>query len=157
MNDIAILAPDERALRAALVSPRFQSGLARGRWRVVSICWPAVTIAVAANTPEYRDAELGLRFDLTSYPHRAPTASPWDLEADTLLAADQRPVGDRVGLVFRSDWENGRALYAPWDRVALEGHGDWAHRYPMHAWHQHRDLAFYLQNVYALLNVDVDQ
>lgn len=79
------MAPDERALRAALESAAFQSGADGGRWRLVDLAWPigifAVTAAARPNSP----SEYGLRIDLSSYPQQPPTATPWDLELDARL------------------------------------------------------------------------
>jgi hypothetical protein len=94
-----------------------------------------------------------LRFEFTDYPVQAPTACPWDAGTDSRLAPEKRPKGERVGHVFRSDWQDGSALYAPWDRVGLAGH-DWSSTHPRFAWHPRREITFYLENVHELLNDD---
>lgn len=73
---------------------------------------------------------------------------------NTVLASDKRPKGERVGQVFRADWKEGRALYAPWDRMGLAEHPGWAAAYPLWAWHPGRDISFFLKNVHELLNDD---
>jgi hypothetical protein len=40
--------PDERALRSHLEEGAFQSGVDRGYWRLLSIAWPHLLIAVRA-------------------------------------------------------------------------------------------------------------
>ena len=55
-------------------------------------------------------------------------------------------------MVFRCDWENGRALYAPFDRVALDSHAAWRQQHPRHAWNAKRDLAWVLEYLHELLN-----
>lgn len=147
------LGPDQRAVLEHLRSARFQSGLDGGKWRLISIDWPHLLIAVTAASRERAPSEFVLRFDLTGYPQNA-TASIWDCDANALLAAELRPKGVHVGHVFRSDWEGGRALYAAWDSVALNSHGDWPQRYPHYSWNPKRDLTFYLAHVFDLLHDD---
>ena len=146
-------APDERALHAHVASPRFMDGVGRKRWRIVGeIEWPHALIAVSAALRDNAPREFFLRFDLVGYPEQAPTATPWDPVRGGVLAADLRPKGERVGVVFRCDWENGRALYAPFDRVALGRHPEWRRQYPRHAWNAKRDLAWVLEYLHELLN-----
>src|SRR5438874_53715 len=92
--------PDWRALEAHLVSARFQAGVERGQWRLLSIDWPIVIVEVAAAERDRGPRAFALRCDLSGYPTAAPTATPWDAEQDVLLPADRRPKGDRVGMVF---------------------------------------------------------
>ncbi len=150
--NVTVVAPDERALREHIASARFQANVDAGRWRVISIDWPVALIAVAASPREGAPNEFVLRFELAGYPQVAPTAAAWSTETDSLLPAASRPKGEHAGHVFREDWEQGRALYAPWDRIALDGHGDWATKYPRQAWNARRDLTFYLTNVSEVLN-----
>ena len=147
--------PDERALRHHLAGPRFQEGVRRGRWRLVGdVSWPMVLVAVAASPRDNAPSEYVLRFDLTGYPETAPTATPWNLSIENVAAQDQRPKGSLVGHVFRSDWEEGKALYAPFDRVALNYHPEWPKQYPHQAWTAARDLAWVLQILHEMLNND---
>lgn len=163
-QDVTLRAPDERALLEHLDSARFQAGVDAGQWRlftcmehevcgrIPAIAWPFVLIAVSAAPRLQAPVEFLLRFELSDYPHAAPSASPWDCTTNTLLEANRRPRGDRVGLIFRTDWEGGRALYAPYDRIAAT---HWPRdRYPQYAWHSRRDLTFFLDNVFELLNDD---
>ncbi|HVC77693.1 MAG TPA: hypothetical protein VND96_14370 [Candidatus Micrarchaeaceae archaeon] len=154
MTDNQVIAPDERALKEHLKTPRFKQGVDGGRWRIVSLDWPIVVAAVSAAPRESAPAEFFLRFELSGYPQAGPTAGLWDPSTGAQVTSDLRPKGDRATLVFRGDWEGGRALYAPWDRVALGGHPDWAQRHSQHAWNSRRDLAFYLANVSELLNAE---
>jgi hypothetical protein len=56
-------------------------------------------------------------------------------------------------MVFRRDgWNQGVALYAPFDRVAADGHCDWAAKHPHLIWHAGRNISFYLEQVYDILN-----
>lgn len=147
--------PDERVFREHVTGPRFEDGVERGRWRIVGdIVWPHVLIAVSAAPRANAPQEFFLRFDLTGYPESAPTATPWNPETGDMLGADLRPKGERASHVFRSNWERGRALYAPFDRVALHSHPDWRKRYPRRSWDCTKDLAWVLDFLHELLNDD---
>lgn len=152
--DATAVGPDERAFRAHVASAAFQAGVDRGHWRVVSINWPQALMAVTAAARPGSPDEFFLRLDLSGYPQQAPTATPWNPVADDVLPAGRRPRGEIVGLVFRSDWKEGRALYAPYDRVALQAHRNWLARYPGDAWTAGRDITFFLKQVHRLLNCD---
>jgi hypothetical protein len=147
-----LVTPDHRALLAHLDSAEFLSGVRTGRWRLVSLAWPVAMVAVSAAPRDQGPSEYVLRIDLSGYPQQAPTASPWDLAADAVLGASGRPTGEFVSVVFRSDWESGRALYAPYDRVALIGHPNWAEQHPADVWTPVRTLSFFLDRVHVLLS-----
>ena len=145
--------PDEHALRGHLASPRFLDGVERAKWRVVGdVEWPHVFVAVSAAQRDNGPREFLLRVDAAGYPESAPTLTPWDPETGNVLGAESRPKGERAAVVFRSDWEGGRALYAPFDRVALKGHPGWRQEHPRRVWHARRDLAWILQYLHDLLN-----
>ena len=148
------ISPDERVFRDHVDSSRFVDGINRGRWRIVGdIVWPHVLVAVSAAPRNNAPKEYFLLFDLSGYPESAPTATPWNPETGDALGAEMRPKGERAGHVFRSDWEGGKALYAPFDRVALERyHPDWRERYPRQAWNATRDIVWILQFLHELLN-----
>src|SRR5262245_1928573 len=119
-----LMGPDERALRDHLRSARFQAGVDAGRWRLIWVRWPDALIAISAAQRDGAPREFALEVELSGYPVSAPTGCPWDVEAEAILSQAKRPKGDRVSQLFRTDWEEGRALYAPWDRLGLP-HGDW--------------------------------
>ncbi len=146
--------PSLRVVEAHLASPRFRAGEAGGRWRVLATDWPNVTIKVAAAPHEGSPDGFAIRFELSGYPDQAPTGTIWDVEADTPLAADKRPKGVRAAQLFRSDWESGLAMYAPFDRVGLRTHTEWASQYPMTMWTPTRDLVFVLTEIFETLNAD---
>ena len=152
----AVIAPDERALREHLRGGRFQSGVAAGQWRLTSVTWPAGMVGVSAAARSKSPAEFVLRFELSGYPQNAPTCGLWDTDADASLPADRRPKGERVAQLFRTDgWLGGAtAMYAPWDRIGLQAHPDWAQRYPHDAWNPTRDLSFILAKVHEVLNAN---
>ena len=149
------MAPDERALRSDLASGDFRAGEAAGRWRLIEVVWPHLILAVAAAPRENGPDEFALRLECTGYPHTAPTGGIWDLETGSSLPAERRPKGERAAMLFRADgWEGSTAMYAPWDRVGLRTHSDWAQRYPLSAWNSTRTITFIVANVYEVLNAD---
>lgn len=148
------VSPAERSIRGHIVGARFQSGIDDKRWRLISLEWPSALIAVSAASREKSPAEYVLKFDLGGYPLPGLTAGVWDMTTNAFLAEGFRPKGDRAGRVFRTDWEVGRALYAPWDYVALNSHEQWSGQYPLQAWNANRDLTFYLVNTWEVLNDD---
>jgi hypothetical protein len=147
-----VVPPDERAFRAHVVGARFRIGVDRGDWRLLEIDWPHAVIAISAAERDNGPYEFILRFELSGYPTSTPTATPWDLETDALLAPDKRPKGARVGMAFRSDWEGGCALYVPYDRVGIDSHPGWRAQYPRYLWDPTKDITFYLRNVHELVN-----
>ena len=153
--DIVSIPPDERALRQHVASARFQEGVYRGRWQIVDeAAWPIVMITVTAARRDGAPSDYLLRFDLSGYPESAPTATPWNATTGSVLESELRPKGERVGHVFRTDWEDGRALYAPFDRVALNGHPNWMTQHSRQVWDPSKDLAWLLQILHEMLNND---
>ena len=145
--------PDERVFREHVAGARFKNGVARRKWRLVGdISWPLAFIAISAAPRENGPREFFLRFDLKGYPGSPPTATPWNMEKDEILEENMRPKGDRVELTFRCNWKGGRALYAPFDRVALSAHPDWLEKYPYRAWNGNRDIASVLGFLHEELN-----
>lgn len=146
-----IVGSDEAAVRAHLGSARFLAGVVAKRWRLVAVDWPYVVIAVTATPRPGAPAEVVIRFDLSGYPTYAPTGMPWDVERACQLEHAKYPKGDRVSEVFRTNWEGGRALYAAYDRVALQGHSNWPAEHPRSCWNAGRDLSFVLDKIADLL------
>jgi hypothetical protein len=144
--------PDQRAFLAHVRSARFLAGVDAGRWRLVKTDWPTVLVAVAAARRAGSPSEYFLRLTADGYPAAGITAAPWDPRSDTLLAPTDRPTGVVAGHVFRTDWNEGKALYAPWDRAALPGHTDWPATHPTLTWTSTRDLTFFLECVWEVLN-----
>jgi hypothetical protein len=148
-----VKAPDERSFLADLERESFAIGVSAGRWRLDELEWPGCVISVAAARRDNAPSEFSLKFDLTGYPAQAPTATPWDRTSNQQLDSSKLPRGRRAGHVFRRDgWMGGRALYAPYDRVALPGHPDWLDKFPELCWQPNFDITFYLEQVYDLLH-----
>jgi hypothetical protein len=147
------ISPAERVAREHLAGGRFEAGVDAGHWRIVDeLHWPNLVIAVRAAARANGPEEFALQFDLTDYPTRAPTAMPWDVEGRLKLSLERRPKGHRVGMAFRMDWEGGKALYVPYDRVALESHPAWRTQYPRLVWDPTKKITFYLVKVHELIN-----
>jgi len=146
--------PDQRVFDAHASAPSFLAGVFRGDWTIESVDWPMVAISISAAPRDAAPNRFWLRCDFTNYPAEAPTATPWDRDTNMQLAADRRPKGEDVATVFRTDWENGRALYAAYDRVALAGHQNWVGEHPRTAWDATRDLTWWVTRIWELLNDD---
>lgn len=144
---------EERVFRSHIEQGPFLSGVARQRWRILSIEWPYALIAISAAPRPNGPEEYVLRFDLTNYPQWGPTARPWDIERGAPLADEKRPHGkSRVPKAFRTDWKNGIALYLPCDREAIQGHEGWIQQHPSMIWNPQGDITQYLRIIYDLLN-----
>lgn len=146
--------PDQRVFEAHANRPHFLAGVRRGDWRIDTVAWPIVQVTISAAARANGPETFTLRCDLTNYPVDAPTATPWDPAKGTKLTADKRPNGEDVGMVFRADWEEGRALYAAYDRVALTGHPNWAAEHPRTTWTPDRDFTWWMNRIWDLLNSD---
>lgn len=143
--------PDERAFRAHVAGGAFLRGVARERWRLVSVAWPHAVAAVAAAPRTGSPSEYGFRFELTNYPQTPPTAQPWDLERDAPLAAARWPTGrNRLAGAFNPGW-NAAALYLPCDRLAITGHDAWHTQHPHMIWSPAGDITQYLRILHELL------
>jgi len=155
MSDV-VTAPDERALRAHLAGGRFQAGVEALAWRLISLAWPIAIVGIWAATRDGAPSEFAIRFELNGYPNVTPTGGIWDPDTNTSLAPERRPKGERAAMLFRADgWAGGAlAMYAPWDRIALQTHVNWAQEAPRLVWHAQRDLTFILENVHEVLNAD---
>ena len=144
---------DERAFRRYISSASFQEGVSRGQWRISGeIDWPFVVVAISAGPRKSGPEEFFLRFDLAGYPTSTPTAMPWNPETADKLETNLRPLGVRAGHIFRTDWDEGNALYAPFDRRAVASHPDWPTKYPHNAWNTKEGLTPVLRYLHRLLN-----
>ncbi len=146
------MSPAERALRADLDRGPFQSGVDRGKWRLLRVEWPHVQIAVSA-APDRGPKEYVLRMECSNYPQSAPTVGLWDPQLDAPLPPERWPTGTtRVPPVFNPAWKDGTCLYLPCDRISFEGHDAWRTQHPEKIWSATSDITLYLRIVYELLN-----
>jgi len=144
------MTPDERALQGDLTKGAFRMGQAEGRWHLCNVSWPFVLIGVTAK--DGRD--FVLRFNCCGYPQTPPTAGPWDVSRNAILAFDHWPRsnGGRLGAVFNPGWKSGTALYLPCDREAIGGHDNWRTEMPSKLWNPTIGIVHYLELVHELLN-----
>jgi hypothetical protein len=150
-----VTSPDEQVLRAHLEGAAFQIGTADDRWRLDSLTWPHAVISVAAAPRIDAPGEFTFRFELTGYPMTAPAGCIWDIGSNAPLPGFRRPKGadGQILQLFRDNWMDGKALYAPFDRVALTDHGTaWADQWPMSKWTPDRDLVFVLNQIHDELS-----
>ncbi|HEX2909857.1 MAG TPA: hypothetical protein VH186_03545 [Chloroflexia bacterium] len=147
------IGPDERVFRADLDKGPFLSGADRGRWRLISVEWPVVIIAVSASERPDAPGEYAFRLDCAGYPQVGPTAQLWDAEQNGPLPPAKWPGGKfRVPAAFRTDWQGGTCLYLPCDRISINGHDNWRHQHPEMIWSPDKDITLYLRTIYDLLN-----
>jgi hypothetical protein len=141
--------PARRRLERDLASDEFDSGVSAGMWRVVSLDWPELVVAITAADGN----EVGMRLNVDGYPAAPPAGRPWDLERSAPLAPELWPVSTLAVGTFRQDWSvaNGGAPYVACDRVALSGHPDWTTTHPDRVWNPGRAIAFYLREMHREL------
>lgn len=147
-------APDQRLFRQHLESAPYLIGVEEGRWGgdVAAFQWPHIVLWVQALAKPGFPSRFHLRFDVLNYPNQAPTARPWNAETGGPLAINRWPRGGRfVGDVFRPGWRQD-ALYAPCDRLAIEGHPAWPQEHPADIWRSSHTICHYLNFIHRLLN-----
>jgi hypothetical protein len=149
----AVLSPDRAALQFHLAASEFRCGEMEGRWRLLGIEWPYVRIAVAAPSRVGAPSEYVFRFTCDGYPVNPATAQPWDEQKMLPLEGRFWP-GGRVVVpsVFRPDWQMGRCLYIPADRLSIIGHPDWLNQHPSRLWRAERGIVCYLEQIHDLLD-----
>ena len=147
------MTPAEKVFRGHVGNGPFQSGLDRGRWRLVSINWPFSLLAVGAAARDNAPGEYAFRFEVSNYPVAPPTAQPWNESTKAPLETAKWPGGrGRIPLAFNPGWKGGSCLYLPCDRHAIEGHDPWRTQHPEMIWNPKGDITQYLRIIYDLLN-----
>lgn len=137
--------PGLARIEGDLASSEFESGVSAGLWRVASLRWPVLVVAITAGDGN----KLGMRLVVDRYPGAAPAGQPWDLERDVPLPTSRWPTGGSAPQVFRLDWsvQNANAPYMACDRTGLATHSHWATDHPGRAWHPARTITFYLLEI----------
>ena len=152
------LSLDEECFREHLTGFEFKEGAEAGKWGLFEderVVWPNVVMWVSAPERGTAPRRFYLRFDLGRYPAVGPTACAWDHEKGLKLDAAGRPKGSGdLQIAFRVDWENGNALYCPWDRFPVSTHPDWLVKFPGLVWAPGHTIVNYLRPTYQLLNSD---
>jgi len=138
--------PGRLRLERDLVSGDFESGAGAGLWRLISLNWPHLMVAITAGDGN----QLGMRILVDGYPRIAPAGQPWDFHRDQPLPVTRWPADGSAPQVFRPDWSpsNGNAPYMACDRVALGSHQNWAAEHPGRAWDPSRTITFYVREIH---------
>ena len=156
-----MLSPDQRLFEVDLQLPEFRDGVAKGLWGLAEAealpdraAWPNVHLWMAAASRGEAPNRYYVALNLSDYRTVPPTGTFWDPVKKATLEFAKRPkgrVGSRFAMVFRTDWENGRAFYHPYDRVAAQGHGDWAKDLRHLIWTSSHTIVDYLEEFQSLL------
>lgn len=144
-------------------SPLFQRGIDTEKWGFVEPIeniesnWPNLIIWVKPAVSENRTDKYYLRFDLSGYPKKAPTATLWNIENDQKLPRSQWPKGKNklVNSVFKQGWKNGDCLYVPFDRKSCQGshQRNWQKKHPHLMWEAGKDTIHkYVSYIHKILN-----
>jgi len=154
--------PDQRLFEADLASAEFRAGAQKGYWGLAGTDilegqpeWPLRVLWVSAAPRSGAPGRYYLQLDLSDYRTAPPTGTFWDPTTMSALALDKRPKGakdSRVAKVFRTDWEQGKAFYHPYDRVAASGHDKWVTEQPSLIWDSDHTIVDYLEEIHSLLN-----
>jgi hypothetical protein len=154
--------PDQRLLEADLLSAEFRTGVVKEYWNLAGTDvlpeqpeWPNRVFWIAAAPRPNAPARFYVHLDLAGYRSVPPTGTFWNPVTKSTLDFSLRPKGkadSRVAKVFRTDWENGRAFYHPYDRLAAQGHTDWPKDQPHLLWTINHTIVDYLQEIHTLLN-----
>ena len=97
------------------------------------------------------NGRIYLRFNIDNYPQLAPTGCPWEIDTNAKLAPALWPKGGAISTVFNPSW-NDHALYAPCDRLAMQGHEAWRTLSPQWWWQPTFTIIKYLEFVHVCLN-----
>jgi hypothetical protein len=148
----AVVRPDQAALQFHLGRAEFRSGEMEERWRLLAIEWPYVRVAVTADPRPGAPPEYAFRFTCDGYPVNPVTAQLWDEQGGRPLEGRLWPGGRGVvSSVFRPEWQAGRCLYLPADRISIIGHPNWLVEHPSRLWRPERGIVCYLEQIHDLL------
>jgi hypothetical protein len=151
------LRPDAAMFQQHINEADFQLGIDNGSWGFLNsdeplAGWPNVTIWVKAAKKANWPDKYYFSFELSGYPGQAATACPWNAETNARLDNSLWPRGNRfVSHTFNFGW-NANALYAPCDRLAMQGHDGWREQFPELWWQPDFTITVYLNFIYHLLN-----
>jgi hypothetical protein len=154
-------APDQRLFEADVQEAPFLIGVAKGLWAQAEAealtegaTWPNVFFWMAAAPRAHAPARFYIALDAADYRSIPPTGTFWDPVKKATLDFGKRPKGkpgSRFAKVFRTDWENGRAFYHPYDRAAAQGHPQWKTEQPHLVWTSAHTIVDYLEEFQTLL------
>jgi hypothetical protein len=146
--------PNESLFKTHLEAGPYLAGTDSGKWglhgvfeeNICPILW------VRADKRIEPRGRIHLRFNIDNYPQAAPTGCPWDVTVSVALPPERWPKGGgNIPSVFNPSW-NRTALYAPCDRVAMQGHEAWKTLCPQWWWTPTSTIVLYLEFVHVCLN-----
>jgi hypothetical protein len=155
--------PDQRLFNEDVQGTPFRIGVVKGRWAQAEsdalphgAAWPRTFFWMAAATRANAPGRFYVALDLTGYRSAAPTGAFWDIDKKAPLEIAKWPKGkpgSRFAMVFRTSGFNGAgsAFYHPYDRVATQGHGEWAKQQPHLIWTSSHTIVDYLEELQLLL------
>jgi hypothetical protein len=118
----------------------------------VSRVFPRLVVDISATEPEGTASVYRFNIELAGYPAAAPHVTIWDRQKDEPLPPTARPRGgQRVQTAFQA-WA-ADTVYRPWERSAAT-HGNFHSLFPQLAWHPKRTLAFILEDMHGILNLN---
>ena len=147
--------PNESLFKNHLESAPFLAGCDSGKWglhgslEAIDIAFPILW--VRADKRVLPGGKLYLRYTIDNYPQLAPSGCPWDISANAKLAPALWPKGGTISTIFNPSW-NDHALYAPCDRLAMQGHEAWRTLAPQWWWQPTSTIVKYLEFVHVCLN-----
>lgn len=154
--------PEQRLFESDCQSAEFLAGVARGRWGLATaelvpetIVWPKVVVWLGAAPRPGAPECYYVLLDMTGYRNVQPTGTFWDPATQATLAVGRRPQGasnSRFAKVFRTDWQEGKAFYHPYDRLAASTHPDWVTAQPHLVWDSEHTIVDYLEEFSSLLH-----
>lgn len=149
MADIQTMSPGEETLVSDILAPSFKLGVARGHWRLHSRNGLILLIELSASDGRW----YGIRCDCQNYPTKPPYVTSWLVNENRCATADERPNSrGELGLIFRMDWENGKHLYHPMSRKAIESHPGWKTEMQQRLWQPEQGVEQLLSDLHDCLH-----
>jgi hypothetical protein len=150
--------PDLAAMKRDLQQGEYLIGVSEERWGLLQSgqefsTWPTLVFWIAAAARPTDRMKYYLQLNCDGYPNNAPTGTLWDYSTGQLLTHQKWPRrAGRMLSIFRTDWEQGRALYYPYDRHGLPGHPQWATQHPHLVWDRNHTIVDVLCELYSMFN-----
>lgn len=154
--------PEKRLFDEDVKSAEFRAGVAKGLWGLAGADvladeteWPKRIFWMAAAKRPDAPERFYVELDFTGYRSVPPTGTIWDPNTKAIMEIVKRPKGkseSRFAMVFRTNWESGRAFYHPYDGLAAKGHPDWITTQPHLVWTSDHTIVDWLEEFQSLLN-----
>lgn len=150
--------PDIEAFNEDVNSAIFKLGELNCKWQLIRIdaegsSDPLAFIRVFTAKRENSPDSYVFRLKIDNFPAIAPEVCIWDLSTNTKLTKGYRPIGSKgINTLFRTDWEHGNHLYAPYERRALQTHSNWNKIYGDLCWKSGDSITKILHDLSRKLN-----